>query len=256
MNESWAPVQNDPHATIPPTGATTGTSPRPATRSTSRRAVLVLVVVAGVGLLAATILFVGGNLFIVWQGSRHRVAGPSEAPNAEVAIVLGAKVWPGGTPSNMLEDRLLTGVELYRRGKVGKLLLSGDHGQVGYDEVNAMRTFVLDRGVPPEDVFMDHAGFSTYDTMYRARDVFQVRDALVVTQGFHLDRAVYTARALGLNATGVPADLRPYQNEGRFAARDWVARCKALVQLHVLHSKPRFLGPPIPIGGDGRVTAG
>ena len=216
----------------------------------------VLVVTAGAGLLAAMILFVGSNLFIMWQGGRHRVTGPSEAPNAEVAIVLGAKVWPGGTPSNMLEDRLLTGIELYRQGKVGKLLLSGDHGQVDYDEVNAMRTFVLDRGVPPEDVFMDHAGFSTYDTMYRARDVFQVRDALVVTQGFHLDRAVYTARALGLEATGVPADLRPYQNEGRFAARDWLARLKALLQLHVLRSSPRFLGPPIPISGDGRVTAG
>lgn len=216
----------------------------------------VLVVTGGVGVLAALILFVGSNLFIMWQGGRHRVAGPSEAPTAEVAIILGAKVWPGGTPSNMLQDRLLTGIELYRQGRVEKLLLSGDHGRVSYDEVNAMRAFVLDRGVTPEDVFMDHAGFSTYDTMYRARDVFQVRRALVVTQGFHLDRAVYTARALGLDATGVPADLHVYQNAGRFAARDWLARCKALVQLHLLRSSPRFLGPAIPISGDGRVTAG
>ena len=148
----------------------------------------------------------------MWQGGRHRVDGPSNAPSAEVAIVLGAKVWPGGAPSSMLEDRLRTGIELYRPGRVDKLLLSGDHGQSTYDEVNAMRQFVLYRGVPPEDVFMDHAGFSTYDTMYRARDVFQVRDALVVTQGFHLERAVYTARALGMDATGVAADLRPYLN--------------------------------------------
>ena len=225
-------------------------------RATPRRVFRAIILAAGVGLLGAAILFVGSNLFIMWQGGRHRVVGPSEAPNAEVAIILGAKVWPGGAPSNMLEDRLLTGIELYRQGKVGKLLLSGDHGQVGYDEVNAMRAFVLERGVPPEDVFMDHAGFSTYDTMYRARDVFQVRDALVVTQGFHLDRAVYTARALGLDATGVPADLRPYLNAGRFAARDWLARCKALLQLYVLRSSPRFLGAPIPIDGDGRVTAG
>lgn len=225
-------------------------------RRNLRRVFHVLIATAAVGLAAAMILFVGSNLFIMWQGGRHRVAGPSEAPNADVAIVLGAKVWPSGTPSSMLQDRLLTSIELYRQGKIGKLLLSGDHGQVSYDEVNAMRAFVLDRGVPPEDVFMDHAGFSTYDTMYRARDVFQVRDALVVTQGFHLDRAVYTARALGLEATGVPADLHMYQGAARFAARDWVARCKALLQLHVLHSRPRFLGPPIPITGDGRVTAG
>lgn len=247
-------MNDDPHTAIPPPSATAAAGATP--RRTSRRVFRVLVVTAGVGVLAAMIFFVGSNLFIMWQGGRHRVAGPSDAPNADVAIVLGAKVWPSGTPSNMLQDRLLTGIELYRQGKVGKLLLSGDHGRVSYDEVNAMRAFVLDRGVPPEDVFTDHAGFSTYDTMYRARDVFQVRDALVVTQGFHLDRAVYTARALGLEATGVPADLHVYQNADRFAARDWLARCKALLQLHVLHAQPRFLGPPIPISGDGRATAG
>ena len=241
-----------PRANQSPADAAADATPRRA----PSRVLRAVVVTVGAGILAAALFFIGANLFIMWQGGRHRVAGAGEAPNAEVAIVLGAKVWPGGTPSNMLEDRLLTGIELYRQGKVGKLLLSGDHGRASYDEVNAMRTFVLDRGVPPEDVFMDHAGFSTYDTMYRARDVFQVREALVVTQGFHLDRAVYTARALGLDATGVPADLRPYQNAGRFAARDWLARCKALLQLHLLHARPRFLGPPIPIGGDGRVTAG
>ncbi|MCJ7796137.1 MAG: YdcF family protein [Thermoleophilia bacterium] len=245
-------MNDDPHAAIPTPSCSDDATPR----RTPRRVFRVLVLTTGAGLLVAIVLFVGSNLFVMWQGGRHRVAGPGEAPNAEVAIVLGAKVWTGGTPSNMLQDRLLTAIELYRQGKVGKLLLSGDHGRAGYDEVNAMRTFVLDRGVPPENVFMDHAGFSTYDTMYRARDVFQVREAIVVTQGFHLDRAVYTARALGLEATGVPADLRPYQNAGRFAARDWLARGKALLQLHVLHARPRFLGPPIPIGGDGRVTAG
>ncbi len=248
-------MNENPHAaTRPSSDAVAAADPTP--RRTSRHVFRALVLTAGAGLLAAMILVVGTNLFTMWQGGRHRVAAPSEAPNAEVAIVLGAKVWPSGTPSNMLQDRLLTGIELYHQGKVGKLLLSGDHGRVSYDEVNAMRAFVLDRDVPPEDVFMDHAGFSTYDTMYRARDVFQVRDALVVTQGFHLDRAVYTARALGLEATGVPADLHAYHNAGRFAARDWLARCKALLQLHLLHATPRFLGPPIPISGDGRVTAG
>jgi SanA protein len=154
----------------------------------------------------------------------------------------------------MLADRLDTGITLYKLGKVKKLLLSGDHGTTHYDETNAMRRYVLARGIPEEDIFMDHAGFSTYDTMYRARDVFQVTTALVVTQRFHLDRAVYTARQLGLETTGVPADIQPYSNEAKFAVRDWFARCKALLDLSLLHPLPRFLGPQIPITGDGRAT--
>jgi SanA protein len=119
-----------------------------------------------------------------------------------------------------------------------------------------MLRYALDQGVPEEDVFTDHAGFSTYDTMYRARDVFKVTSALVVTQGFHLARAVYTARSLGLDATGVQADIQPYANEWRFAVRDWLARAKAFFQLHVTKPEPRFLGPAIPIDGDGRATRG
>ena len=119
-----------------------------------------------------------------------------------------------------------------------------------------MLDYVLERGVPEEDVFTDHAGFSTYDTIYRARDVFKVTTALVVTQKFHLARAVYTARALGLDATGVRADIQPYGGERRFAIRDWLARVKALWQLHVTKPEPRYLGPAIPIDGDGRTTRG
>lgn len=198
--------------------------------------------------------FTAVNLLIQAEGGRYSVSSPQEAPEAEVAIILGARVYSSGQPSPMLADRLETGVQLYKLGKVTKLLVSGDHGTAHYDETNAMRRYVLARGVPPEDIFMDHAGFSTYDTMYRARDVFQVTSALVVTQRFHLARAVYTARRLGLQATGVPADLRVYGNEGKFAARDWLARCKAFLDLNLLHPGPQFLGPVIPISGDGRAT--
>jgi SanA protein len=198
--------------------------------------------------------FVAVNLYTQAEGGRHSVSSPREAPEAEVAIILGARVYSNGEPSPMLADRLETGVQLYKLGKVGKLLVSGDHGTTHYDETNAMRRYVLARGVPPEDIFMDHAGFSTYDTMYRARDVFQVTSALIVTQQFHLDRAVYTARRLGIEATGVPADLQPYANEARFAARDWLARCKAFLDLNLLHPGPKYLGPVIPISGDGRAT--
>ncbi len=184
------------------------------------------------------------------------MAGPQDAPAAKVAIVLGAGVYEDGTPSPMLADRLATGVELYKLGKVDKLLLSGDHGTTTYDEVNAMLRYCLDRGVPDEDVFTDHAGFDTYDTMYRARDVFKVTDALVVTQDFHLPRAVYTARSLGLEATGVIADIQPYTGEWRFALREWPARMNAFLQLQVTKPGPRFLGPALPIDGDGRITRG
>jgi len=212
-------------------------------------AVSVLVVVLALAVLVP-------DLVMTRSARSHIVDGPQDAPPAKVAIVLGARVYEDGTPSPMLADRLATGVELYKLGKVDKLLLSGDHGTTTYDEVNVMLQYCLDRGVPEEDVFTDHAGFDTYDTMYRARDVFKVTDALVVTQDFHLPRAVYIARTLGLEATGVVADIQPYAGEWRFALREWPARVKAFFQLHVTKPGPRFLGPALPIDGDGRLTRG
>lgn len=212
-------------------------------------AVLVLLVIA-------VVLMLVPDLIMSSSTRSHIVVSPGDAPQAKVAIVLGARVYSDGTPSPMLADRLATGVELYKLGKVQKLLLSGDHGTTTYDEVNAMLRYCLERGIPDADIFTDHAGFDTYDTMYRARDVFKVTDALVVTQRFHLPRAVYIARTLGLQATGVVADIQPYTGEWRFALREWPARVKAFFQLHVTKPQPRFLGPVLPIDGDGRVTRG
>ena len=225
-------------------------------RSKKRIALWVVGVLAGVVVLLA-LLIVVINLVIVDSSRAHIVADVADAPSAKVAIVLGAKVDTKGVPSPMLADRLDTAIRLYKEGKVTKLLMSGDHGTATYDEVNAMLNYATSRGVPSKDVFTDHAGFDTYDTMYRARDVFKVTGtALVVTQRFHLARAVYTARELGLDATGVPADIQSYSSEWRFAARDWLARVKAFFQLHVTHPKPRFLGPVIPIDGDGGASRG
>jgi SanA protein len=215
----------------------------------SLTALAIIVVLAGVALLAT-------NLVIIRGAGDYIVEDPADAPHAQCAIVLGARIYENGTPYPMLADRLETGVRLYELGKVDKLLLSGDHGQTEYDEVNVMLDYVLERGVPDEDVFTDHAGFDTYDTMYRARDVFQVETALVVTQSFHLSRAVYTARELGLEATGVAADLQPYGSETRNAAREVLARANAVLQLHITHPEPTYLGPVIPITGDGRATRG
>lgn len=177
-----------------------------------------------------------------------------EAPKMTAAIVLGARVYSDGSVSPVLADRLTTGAELYKAGKVDKILLTGDHGQKDYDEVNAMRKFILDMGVPEEDVFMDHAGFSTYDSMYRAKNIFKVEDALIVTQQFHLARALYIARELGIEAGGIEADKRQYVGAEYLEFREVLARIKALLQIHILKSEPKYLGEVIPINGDGRVT--
>ncbi|MHB9095716.1 MAG: SanA/YdcF family protein [Eubacteriales bacterium] len=175
------------------------------------------------------------------------------SPQAEAAIILGARVYESGGVSQVLADRLETGIELYKKGKVKKLLLTGDHGQKSYDEVNQMRIYALRRGIPEGDIFMDHAGFSTYDSMYRARDVFRVKSVLVVTQDFHLPRALYIARWLGLEAHGVSADKRVYVGQNYLYFRELLARTKAVAQL-ALGMKPKYLGPAIPITGDGRAT--
>jgi SanA protein len=203
------------------------------------------VALAGLGL-------VGSNLYLVWRAGPYIAGSPASAPKARAAIVLGAAVYPGGRPSPVLADRLDVGIGLYREGKVQKLLLSGDRGSGPYNEVDPMRAYVLAQGVPPNDVFVDPGGFDTLDTMYRARELFMIREALVVTQGFHLARAVYTARALGLEATGVASDLRTYRDAGRYAAREWLARANALVELHLLHSRPRLPDEKLDITGDGR----
>lgn len=225
-------------------------------RTRVKRRLLFGLLAAGLVVLIAAAAVLVPNLVITRSSADFMVSRAEDAPRAQVAIVLGAKVYQGGLPSPMLTDRLETAVTLYKLGKVGKLLLSGDHGKTTYDEVNAMLRYVVERGVADEDVFTDHAGFSTYETMYRARDVFKVTDALVVTQRFHLARAVYTARTLGLEATGVEADLRPYFDEKRFALREWPARMKAFLQLHITKPGPKYLGPAIPIDGDGRATRG
>jgi SanA protein len=225
-------------------------------RTRSRR----ILIWTGVGIGIVVVLFALAalvtNLIITRSAAGSIVQDPADAPRAQAAIVLGARVYSDGTPSPMLADRLETGIKLYKLGKVKKLLLSGDHGQVEYDEVNVMLDYVVARGVPARDVFTDHAGFDTYDTMYRAIAVFQVKSALIVTQDFHLARSVYTAQKLGLKAVGVVADIQPYTDEFRNRMREWLARGKAIIQLHLIHPEPRFLGPPLPIDGDGRITRG
>ncbi len=213
----------------------------------------------GIGLLAG-ILLLGGvgcvHQHIAKVSDSFIYETPGDVPQAHTALILGAKVWSSGRLSHMLEDRVLTGLELYQQGKVKKLLLSGDHGRVEYDEVNTMRNYLLARCVPAEDIFMDHAGFDTYDSMYRARDVFLVQDVIVVTQRFHVARAVYLARKLGLQAVGIVADKRKYMlsSQTKSEWREVLAKVKAFFDIHVWKAKPTYLGKVISISGDGRQT--
>lgn len=209
-------------------------------------------------LAAAAVAAVVGavNLWVEARGA-SRIRARERVSGADAVIVPGARVYADGTVSPMLADRLDAALALYRAGKAPRILVSGDHGTRGYDEVNAMRRYLEAAGVPPEHVFMDHAGFTTYDTLYRAREVFGVRRAVVVTQRFHLTRSLFVAGALGLDVEGVAADRRPYTVASlvRSNVREVGARVKAAVET-LASPRPRFLGPRIPIGGDGRVTQG
>lgn len=164
-------------------------------------------------------------------------------------LVLGAGLNDDGTPGWVLSRRLEEGLELYQRGAGKKLIMSGDHGRTRYDEVNAMKAWAMARGVPSEDIFMDHAGFSTYESMYRARDVFDVESMIIVSQKYHLYRSLYDAHALGLDAYAVPC----YGGTWRSEPREILARCKDWLWCIFL-PEPTFLGDVIPISGSGDLT--
>jgi SanA protein len=204
------------------------------------------------GLLAVAV----PNL-IVWLGGRSPVTtDPAKVPHAQAALVLGAQVYPDGRPSAMLADRVKAAEELYRAGRVRKLLLSGDHSRVDYDEVGTMRDMLLRDGIPARDVFEDHAGFDTWDSAQRARRVFAVHSVVVVTQGFHMARALFAARRAGLDATGFDADRRHYGHVmAKLKLREALARVK-IVGDAVTGADPKFLGPQIAITGDGRQSWG
>ena len=167
-------------------------------------------------------------------------------------LILGCGV-RGNSPSLMLADRLSKGLELYQNGASQKLLMSGDHGKDDYDEVNVMKDFAIESGVDSKDVFMDHAGFSTYESMYRAKEVFEANKILIVTQEYHLYRAVYDARALGLDAYGVAADAVDYVGQTYRDFREILSRNKDFFYA-LLKPEPTYLGETIPVSGDGNAT--
>jgi len=208
-----------------------------------RRLVLLL---AGALVLAVLVV----NLAVVNGGSGGRVQGPLDC-----ALVLGAGLREDGTPSDVLRDRLDESLALYRAGRVRRILVSGDHLTPRYDEPNAMRAYLEANGVPADAVFMDHAGLDTYSSMWRARNVFGAQRIIVVTQRFHLARAVWCARALGMEAEGSAADRHVYRGIAWLQMREVVSRTKAFVDVNVGRA-PRHVGAPVDLAGDGRVTSG
>jgi SanA protein len=199
-----------------------------------------------IALLNAYVLNSGGD-------STSEVA---EVPAVEVAIVPGALVEPDGDMSAMLAARVEQASRLWHAGKVEKILVSGDHGSWKYDEPDTMRKALVRDGVAPKDVFEDHAGFDTWATMVRAREIFGVREAVVVTQGFHMSRALFLADEAGIEASGLTADLQEWGTQGRKSSmREVLSRVKAVVDVTL--DTPAMAGPKIPIATtDGRESWG
>lgn len=204
-----------------------------------------LVVLAAFAALVAAV-----NVDVALGG---RSNGELEAPDC--ALVLGAGVRDDGSPSDVLKDRLDEALDLYRTGKVLRILVSGDHQHATYDEPNTMRRYLEANGVPPAAIFMDHAGVDTYSSIWRAKHVFGAKRVVVVTQRFHLARAVWLARAMDMDAEGSAADRHVYRGIVWLEAREVVSRTKAFVDVKIGRAA-RHAGPAIDLAGDGRVTAG
>ena len=198
-------------------------------------------------LSAACIAVING--VVVLTANRSIVDGDRpEFDIADCIIVLGARVYADRGLSPMLQDRVDEGIRLYNEGHAPKLLMSGDNSMVNYNEVYAMKQYAVENGVPADAIFMDHAGFSTYDTMYRAKAVFAVETAIVVTQKYHLYRAVFVGNALGMVITGVSAAEIEYPGQGSRDLREIAARVKDFGMV-MLQPEPKFLGDVILITG-------
>ncbi len=203
--------------------------------------------------LLGAIIF-GGIQFYVNSFAKDRLVTPTSAPAVDAVMILGAYVYENGNPSPVLQDRLDYGYQIYQAGKAKKIIVTGDHGTVQYDEVNAMKDYLIKKGVPPQDIFLDHAGFDTYDSMYRARDIFGVKSLIISTQQFHINRALYISQRLGLESYGYPSEDKVIRRIYLQETRESLAKVKAFLETDILRNKPRLLGPQIPISGDGRAT--
>ncbi len=205
--------------------------------------------------IACGVLVMSLNTLVVLSAD-NRIITMEEAAklpdDVDCILVLGAGV-RDEKPRPLLKDRIDTGVEAYYAGAAPKLIMSGDHGRVDYDEVNVMKQEAIDQGVPSSDIFMDHAGFSTYESIYRAKEIFGVDKMIIVTQEYHMYRALYIADALGIEAYGVTSDVRSYQGAVYREVREVLARNKDYFKC-IFKPEPTYLGEAIAVSGDGDIT--
>ncbi|MGB3510463.1 MAG: ElyC/SanA/YdcF family protein [Microcoleaceae cyanobacterium] len=199
-------------------------------------------------LLVLTILLIPLvlNFYVKLVTSRYRYTEPTKVSAQPIAIVFGAGVWDDGSPTPMLADRVQGAVNLYNIGRVKKILMTGDNGTPDYNEVKAMQEYAISRGVSVDDITLDYAGFSTYESCYRAQKIFGITQAVLVTQRYHLPRAVYTCRHLGVDAVGLGTqDWGKFRNDSmrRYSTREILAVLKALWEVHITRPQPTFLGP-------------
>ena len=173
--------------------------------------------------------------------------------NIDCILILGAGVRANGNPSPMLEDRLKVGIELYFLLENVPIIVSGDHGNKEYDEVNTMKNYLINKGIPSEKIFMDHAGFSTYESIYRAKKIFGVKNTIIVTQKYHLFRALFIAQKLNVNALGISSSLQDYSGQAYFNFREYFARNKDFIKT-IIKPKPTYLGNTISLKESGDIT--
>lgn len=210
-----------------------------------------------ISLIVITILIISITISIVNSYKKYIYSIEDMPSGNDAIIVLGAGVRKDGTPSDILSDRLQTSLEVFESRLGNTFILSGDHGSEEYNEVRAMKDYIMNGNIDERLIFMDHAGFSTYDTMYRANEIFKVDKAIIVTNEYHLPRALYIARKLGIEAYGVKSDKREYQLMDSYKKREILAQLKDFFYVNILKPEPKFLGKSIPVNSsssDGRVT--
>jgi len=219
-----------------------------------KRIIKIILILLCLGILGCATVF--GIDAYIRHTSSERILSPEDAAaldDVDCILVLGCLVRDGGRPSDMLADRLQRGLALFSLGAAPKLLMSGDHGRVDYNEVGAMKQHAIDAGVASSDIFMDHAGFSTYESLYRAKHIFGADKIIIVTQQYHLYRALHTAKSLGIEAYGVSSDYHRYAGQAMREIREILARVKDFAT-GIFKPEPTYLGETIPISGDGDLT--
>ena len=214
-----------------------------------------ILIIFGAIIIAGIVAVMGLNIFVMatTSGRILTIKETSKKEEIDCIIVLGAAVRPGGEPSLMLKDRLEKAIELYEAGVSDTIIVSGDHREEYYDEVNTMKSYLIEAGIPSEDIFMDHGGLSTYDTMYRAVNIFDVKTAVIVTQKYHMYRAIYDAKSLGIDAYGVSAEEIRYGGQTKRDIREVLARIKDIGWC-VTNQKSEVGGSKISLSESGNIT--